>query len=630
MGQISLLGAMTAIPWCLLVLAAFAGWGDALLRGARQERSWRNCFVVGLGFVVALGGLLNLVREIRAGVCIALMVAGVVLAVVKFAQEGVRLSEAWMYLRVRRWAWVVGSICAALLLVRVMGSVHRVGYQYLDDLSEYLTFPKKMLEMHFYARDPFSERRIINSVGPAYFVQALVVSAVPLMHVQMADTALGLCLLAIFLMAVMKEWRVGLLVSGVVVALAIGTMQSTFNLSFTTLPSALFVGMVMVAASETQRSNAVMLGVLEGMLVAVMIGLKAVYLPHAAIFCAVLLVVLVWQEGVAFAGRAVVGAVGAFVVVLGPWMVAMRRTSGTYLYPLLGKGYHYDAYRRMESVRGGPWPDGTVLLLFAVPTVLVLLTMVVCRGPQRRLGVVAALAIAASVGSLALVWATGGDSPIRYNAPSLVPAMLLVLAAIACGSDGARRWVGCGVCVVALWIVIEKVDHSLTYGPTHAMTEVGAFAHNFAAGFHRVELPYAADRASYEAVEAAIPAGAITLTTMRTPFFFDFSKREILLAGFPGAASLPPGWPVDGDGDALAAYLLANHVGYLAYSYGDSANYSDAALKATIALPNGTAVIRNEARLILAAHGQYAELAATRKHVFDDGRMYLLDLAQRK
>ena len=33
-------------------------------------------------------------------------------------------------------------------------------------------------------------------------------------------------------------------------------------------------------------------------------------------------------------------------------------------------------------------------------------------------------------------------------------------------------------------------------------------------------------------------------------------------------------------------------------------------------------------RLILRAHRQYAELARTRKHIYDDGKIYLLDLAQ--
>ena len=38
-----------------------------------------------------------------------------------------------------------------------------------------------------------------------------------------------------------------------------------------------------------------------------------------------------------------IGAAGCLIV-LGPWMIAQHATSGTYYYPLLGKGFHYSSY----------------------------------------------------------------------------------------------------------------------------------------------------------------------------------------------------------------------------------------------------------------------------------------------
>ena len=59
-------------------------------------------------------------------------------------------------------------------------------------------------------------------------------------------------------------------------------------------------------------------------------------------------------------------------------------------------------------------------------------------------------------------------------------------------------------------------------------------------------------------------------------------------------------------GEALARYLLANHLGYLIYDYGYFAP-SD-----------------REARIALRSHQQYAR---TRLHLYNDGNIYILDLA---
>jgi hypothetical protein len=116
------------------------------------------------------------------------------------------------------------------------------------------------------------------------------------------------------------------------------------------------------------------------------------------------------------------------------------------------------------------------------------------------------------------------------------------------------------------------------------------------------------------------------LASVDNPFLLDFRTHSINIADYPGAASLPPGWPSRQDGEALARYLLANHIRYLIYDYGYFAA-SDREAPHVIADASRTQWIHSEARIALRSHQQYAELARTRLHLYDDGDIYILDLA---
>jgi hypothetical protein len=132
--------------------------------------------------------------------------------------------------------------------------------------------------------------------------------------------------------------------------------------------------------------------------------------------------------------------------------------------------------------------------------------------------------------------------------------------------------------------------------------------------------------AEYVAMQRAIPNDAPTLASVDNAFLLDFRAHSISIADYPGAASLPPGWPSREDGEALARYLLANHLRYLVYDYGYFAA-SDREAPHVIADPSRTQWIHSEARIALRSHQQFAELARTRPHLYDDGNIYILDLA---
>jgi len=640
MAHFSFLWFLEAVPWCLAVVLAFAGWGDLLLLALGQSRSWLVAFCAGIPLLVAVGGVLNLLHLIRGGVVISLVLVGAAIAVVKLWRGGITLPACWRGTAFRVGTLLLVLLCLGLLFVRLGASVHRVGYQVLDDWNEYLVFPKKMLQTYHFAADPFSERRIINSIGPAYFFQILVVAALPLNTIQMADTAVGLLLLVFFILNLSGEWKLSLVYTGAAIFFALITLQSTLNLSFTTLPSALLVAMAVLICNDDVRKSPLKLGLLLGGLVGVVIGLKSVYLPHAILVVLIFFILQIWVEGFRYSLVGLAGSAAGLLGVLGPWMIAMRSTSGTYFYPLLGKGFHYDSYYKLETLHPLKMPDHDIQRLLELLAMELLLLLVLrYLGKHYEIaehfpGAVAVLAVvlAGIAGTIGVHLATGGDAAIRYNSPCLFSAaLLLYLLFAAFATRYPRSIVSKGILafsLIPLVMTSSRLAHALTNGQYHPGTEAGALMHNFVAGFQDTPLPNESAREEYAALDKAIPQDSATLAILTTPYYLDFSKKTIYLAGFPGAASPPGGWPIYGSGDDLSNYLLAHSVRYLAYSYGDSANNPDEYLLWRYRQPDTTSIVRNETLLLLQAHRQYADLAKTRKHLYDDGQIYLLDLAQ--
>jgi hypothetical protein len=138
-------------------------------------------------------------------------------------------------------------------------------------------------------------------------------------------------------------------------------------------------------------------------------------------------------------------------------------------------------------------------------------------------------------------------------------------------------------------------------------------------------VPPAVDN-EYAAMQRSIPTDQATLATVGNSFLLDFRAHAISIADYPGGASLPPGWPSRQDGEALARYLLANNLRYLVYNYADFAGFDHEAPH-VMADTSRTQWIHSEAAIALRSHQQYAELARTRLRLYDDGNMYVLDLA---
>src|SRR5438270_12674578 len=241
----SLLHLIEALLWCALLFLSIAGYGAVLLRlfGLRRP-SITLAGTSGVGVVILLGGCLNLIHAITTPILLTLVVLGLLAAVLLRITITEPDQTAGLAANLRKPSSRIIALLIVLLaivfLVRIGASVRAGQYQASDDYNFYLAAPVKMLQLHHYAADPFSERRIMTSIGGSYFLQTMVLAALPLANVQMADRTLGLILLAFMAYGLANEFHLTRMQRLVFAFLVIFTPQLQFNLTFVLLPSPLF------------------------------------------------------------------------------------------------------------------------------------------------------------------------------------------------------------------------------------------------------------------------------------------------------------------------------------------------------------------------------------------------------
>ena len=628
MTLISLFHFVAALCWAAIVFIAIAGLGAVMLRliGLRRV-SIPLAALTGFGLVIFLGGCLNLLHAISYPARLGLVVAGLLafLWIRTSAKSESSLPQPHAH---SPWTRVVLLLAAVVFLVRFAATVHTPYYQIDDDYNFYLAAPVKMDALHQYAPDPFSERRIMSSLGGNYFLQSLILAELPIEDVQMADRALGLLLILFVAAGLGAVFRLQPLQRALLGLFLLLTPQLQFNLTFVDLPFALFCGLAYLATdSDELESRPGLQALLLGATAATIASFKSTYLPHGLLFCLIIGLLHAWRRGLRAGLRTLLFAALGGLIVLLPWMIASHSASGTWFYPLLGKGYQYSAYGLFPPPSG----DNSLkiiakVMIFNLPLVGVFLVEWFWCEPDEPTRVLAALTVAALVASVLVGLATGGDSVRRYNYPAIVAAILLFYLAASHKANllpGRRwrslEWASAALCLcLAMYIGFNSwtYEYSMTFQCLRAsLTD-----------FH---IEPQSTVLAYAAMERAIPAGPDgTLATVDFPFLLNFQSHDIDLADIPGAASLPPGWPARSDGNALAAYLLANHRRYLALTYGPSTLH-DVLEREQVQVgdPHVTQWIKSEAEIRLASYRQFDQLMHSRRHLYDAGNLVVLDLA---
>jgi len=626
-----------AQTWCAILVVAFIGWGRLVLRcmGDRVNSiGLDGC--VGVSLAVFLGGLLNLLHLITRGVLIGFTLAGVGLAIGQIIRSiGKRpLPEAAAVLRAWRggWSWKrLALLCFALLFFfRMAGTPRVLTYVDTDDDQFYLAEPVKMMEAHYFAADPYSLRRIESSVGGNYFLQCLVMSCLPLENVQMANQYLGLVLIALVSLALARQFKLSPLETTIFAIFSISIPPADRNLTFNVLPSAFVLALVLAG---TKRTNLTRQAAAQALLVGLMAGtiasLKSTYLPHAALFCLVLYLLWGFARGWKFALMGWAFALIGALLVLVPWMAAMRITSGTYLYPVFGTGYDYTSYHQLPAPYMTAAPTQVLLAgaYYFLPLVAIIIVQLLLLPGEESSLVFLAITVACLLGTVAIDLATGGESLRRFSFAIMMPTLLLTYLQFSRERRLRPRWKPGRFLQAGSFAMLALASAFTEFGPR--MGEYSILWGRIKVSLTDPPLDSPETRQEYVKISSALPKDGLILTTLQHPYLLEPLDQHVLLADFLGGASLPPGWPIKKDGEALAEFLLSHSIRYLAYSYADNAQLTD------ISIRTGDAVSRRRTWLLvlyesyLLANKQYLELEKSRRKIYDDGKVFILDLSVR-
>lgn len=624
-----------ACGWAWLLLVSFTGWGrlTAGLTRARAIPASVAC-ALGIAALVFIGGLLNLAHALYGGVLIALAIAGVILYALLLRDRPAEYRWRAFWRQASPWTKILFVAALILVAVRAAATVRLGLFNNFDDGAAYLVFAHKLLATHHFAFDPFSDRRIISSLGGAYLLQAFVIAATSLSHIAMADRTLGLVLLAAALFDIgiafeLSPWQIALLEF-----ISFLVPQPTINLTFIVLPTSLLLAMIwLILKTPEENPGRIRHAILAGAVGGAIISLKSTFLPCVGAFALIPYILLssrkrrvnVWQ-------LPILAGIGA-AIALAAWMIAMKVTSGSYLFPILGHGVDYSSRRLFQNVPRFA-STRSVLKVFLQPVALLILAAIQMASgfADRRIRFSVGILIAAGLAILAFNYATGADFIWRYNFPQFFAAIVIFYAATAAMSRNvaARRQVriAYGFGIACLVLMVFYYDAAGT--TAQPFRTVRLDAQDYRIGLHAslagTPLANAALVREYRTVEAALPAGAVAVENTAYPFLFDYGNRHIFLADWPGAASPKPGWPFTSNPEDLGKYLRGNGIRYVIYDR-EYADWVDAsACKGLEKVVPFSQELLALWRITLVAHYDLHALQFPYQSIYDDGRISVIDL----
>jgi hypothetical protein len=318
-------------------------------------------------------------------------------------------------------------------------------------------------------------------------------------------------------------------------------------------------------------------------------------------------------------------------IFLSPWMLEMKISSGTFLFPLFGKGYHGSAYGSFPSNNVGEFSliwfyDSIRYIAFRKSFILgLLLTVFIVRNKrlkpfQRRLNL--AIFIGSWITAFLLVLISG---LARYAFPvTLSCTFFLITEFLALPSVGHKpvsRYQHPGIRIGLLILVF--IFFSWPNGISQPLSRITNLLNP-----QRQWTPE--EVVQYRQAQNSIPTGSLVLARVSKPFLFDFQRNEVFTVDWPGGASPPPGLPLMKNAEKIVDYLLTKSIRYVIYSYGDEAGHPYAKYKDRLTWQYAYLTrVRDLTIYTFMFHKRLMDMNRYFKKIYDDGKICVFDLAQR-
>lgn len=560
------------LAWEAFVSLSLLGYGWQGLRWAGNgARSCGPALCTGISFWLLLGGWLCLFHAASRAVLIGCFAPGLLL----FALQCVR---AWDRQRLRRTlraavpknkvAGIAGVIILCFFLLCFLTRCSNFTWNKIDDVQGYMALAEKTSALHGLQPDPFSERRLASSVGGAIFLNATMLAGAGPQSMDFIDGALSLLALLLCLRAMAKTFGLS---AGAIVAVFYAAAFFTLgrvNLTIINFSAAVFLCILLLFAptppGEAQPDFSIRNAVLPGLWAGAAFTVKSTNIPICGmLLCAFAMIYSVRQRSLRPAGFFSIALLTSALVFL-PWGMQQWANEGTALFPSLGRGYHLTAYGFPSIASTVPLSVSLAAASYHVvlPALAGCLMYALLRGRPRP-ELLAFFAIAALYAPLFSV-SIAAESINRYLLPTEnLCALLFVMALLSSlRSAQGKAWLWPAGALLAGWaLLFLHIGRGLYRDLADVFQLFGkpVFAYDFP-----VLRPQdiAARSARVRRAQQSVPPGATLLEDVQAAYGFDWRRNPVLIADYPGMASLPPGLPLDGSADDVRSYLLSYGVHY--------------------------------------------------------------------
>ncbi|MCX6343492.1 MAG: hypothetical protein NT018_00290 [Armatimonadetes bacterium] len=517
-----------------------------------------------------------------------------------------------------------------------MGNVWTTGFNDNDDYHAYLVFPHKMLQTGAMGDDPFSERRLVTSLGGQSFLHTLALCRLPNEAMGVVDPGVSLLLLALLMLEIGTHCKCNRFLTLTLVAaplcIAMPKVNSSSLVSGLLLLLTTYVLLSTQGTKEKWKAGSV---VMLSMLLAGMCALKSTFIPVAA-FIVITHLIVRWSQIKERPLLVVCELLSLSVLVaafLLPWMLSMLHSSGTLLYPVLGSGFHGSVYGHSSMLPPGllSFHNAIRPIVSSLDSMVLIGVLLLACGYARAFGSKLSeshgwlVPMISSVGG-AVSLSTSGVAASRYTFPIAYAAVLALVSALLFAD--ARR---------SVRLCHDRNDSVSTNSFLVVFCLVIAFASGTLLSGVRMRssrtapsLDDANTAARYRRILRSVPKGETVLTRLDKPYLLGFRDHQVFIADWPGGASPPPGLPFGKGGEALSRYLIVKDVRYVAYSYRNSANFSWNDYKDRVKPGYPDHWIQSVAISTFDFQRSLIELGQSRKRIYDDGSIFVLDLKERR
>jgi len=618
----------------IIYLVALLGMGRFVLTCIDKNGKWGPGLwgVIGLSSLVVLGGLLNLFKLTSGGLCIAILAAGAFYWLLRnkgFLLKFQNKQSLFFYI-----------LIIAIIIIKMVSAI-LLPMNFHDDFHAYLVLPSKILSMGGMGADPFMQRRIEGSLGASSFLQATILALADPFSLNILEH--GVSLILLLLMLIEGCTRRPLLLGGI---LLISFLTPYTNISSVLSGSVLFYALfyLMGELDETKFGSRLRI-ILFALIGSTLVALKSNFIPTVALSLLayygykIVKKKYTWQE--------FVGVAGLSLLLLLPWMMDMYRSCGTFLYPLLGKGYHGSVYGTVLTPSYGLSLKDSILKAlgivksryFDINLILFLFYYGMVRFYKERINPTVLCIYAACLLSAVVLygWIIPGTdryifSGLFASSIFLIQQSLHVLKNKPCLTTVQVKMVYAlaGLMIVLLFKpVMENLSTTVRIFQQPYQNDAlspksdQSAETSFSRTVYLTPNTALAFQEKIHAMQEAIPRHVNILAYLSYPFLMDFKRNTVFVMDIPGSSSLPPGLPLDSD-EKFSQYLRSKNIRYIAYSYSDQENFPLHAFQGRISSTDPW--IRSTAINTFKFQNLLNRLANSNRIIYQDSYCYVLDM----